>query len=80
LRRHRRKWEDNIKRDLEEVGRVCEDLMEGAQDRDRWRALVSTVMSAIVGQLKIMKNVFCYKMSEYADCPQQVQLIVTHSI
>jgi hypothetical protein len=36
LGRHRRRWEDNIKRDLQEVG--------GAQNRDRWRALVSTVM------------------------------------
>ena len=45
LRRPRRRWEDNIKMDLEEVGRGCGDLMELAQDRDRWRALVSTVMN-----------------------------------
>jgi hypothetical protein len=31
--------------DLEEVGRVCGDWMDLAQDRDRWRALVSTVMN-----------------------------------
>ena len=31
--------------DLEEVGRGCGDWMELAQDRDRWRALVSTVMN-----------------------------------
>ena len=31
--------------DLQEVGRGCEDWMELAQDRDRWRALVSTVMN-----------------------------------
>ena len=31
--------------DLEEVGRGCGDRMELAQDRDRWRALVSTVMN-----------------------------------
>jgi hypothetical protein len=37
LGRPRRRWEDNIKRDLEEV--------ERAEDRDRWRALVSTVMN-----------------------------------
>ena len=36
---------DNIKMDLEEVGRACGDLMELAQDRDSWRALVSTVMN-----------------------------------
>ena len=39
------RWEDNIKMDLEEVGRGCEDWMELAKDRDRWRALVSTVMN-----------------------------------
>ena len=43
--RPRRRWDDNIKMDLQEVGRGCEDGMELAQDRDRWRALVSTVMN-----------------------------------
>ena len=42
LGRPRRRWEDNIKINLQEVGRGCGDLMELAQDRDRWRALVST--------------------------------------
>ena len=41
----KRRWEDNIKMDLEEVGRGCGDWMELAQDRNRWRALVSTVMN-----------------------------------
>jgi hypothetical protein len=45
LRRPRRRWEDNIKRDLQEVERGCGDWMERAQDRDRWRALVNTVMN-----------------------------------
>ena len=44
LGRPRRRWEDNIKMDLEKVGRGW-DWMELAQDRDRWRALVSTVMN-----------------------------------
>ena len=35
----------NIKMDLQEVGRGCGDWMELAQDRDRWRELVSTVMN-----------------------------------
>ena len=43
--RPRRRWEDNIKMDLQEVGRGCGDWMELAQDGDRWRALVSTVMN-----------------------------------
>ena len=41
----RRRWEDNIKMDLQEVGRGGVNWMELAQDRDRWRALVSTVMN-----------------------------------
>ena len=45
LGRPRRIWEYNIKMDLEEVGRYCGDGMELAQDRDRWRALVSKVMN-----------------------------------
>ena len=45
LGRPRRRWEDNIKMDLEEVGRGCGDWMELDKDRDRWRALVSTVMN-----------------------------------
>ena len=44
LGRPRRRWEDNIKIDLREVGGDG-DWMELAQDRDRWRALVSTVMN-----------------------------------
>ena len=45
LGRPRRRWEDNIKMDLREVGRGCGDWMELAQDKDRWRALESMVMN-----------------------------------
>ena len=45
LGRPRRRWEDNIKMDFQKVGRGCVDWMELAQDRDRWRALVSTVVN-----------------------------------
>ena len=45
LGRPRRRWEDNIRMDFREVGCVCVDWMELAQDRDRWRALVSAVMN-----------------------------------
>ena len=45
LGRPRRRWEDNIKMDLEEVVRGSGDWMELTQDRYRWRALVSTVMN-----------------------------------
>ena len=43
LGRPRRRWEDNIKMDLQEVGGCRGDWMELAQDRDRWRALVGRV-------------------------------------
>ena len=45
LGRTRRRWEDNIKMDLQEVGRGGVNWMELAQDRDRWRTFVSTVMN-----------------------------------
>jgi hypothetical protein len=43
LGRPRRRWEDNIKMDVQDVGGGRGDWKELAQDRDRWRALVSTV-------------------------------------
>jgi hypothetical protein len=43
LGRPRRRWEDNIRKDLLEVECGCVDWMELAQDRGRWRALVSAV-------------------------------------
>jgi hypothetical protein len=43
LWRPRRRWEDNIKMDLQEVGGDCGDWIKSAQDRDRCWALVSTV-------------------------------------
>jgi hypothetical protein len=43
LGRPRRRWEDNIKMDLQGVGGGCGDWMELAQDRDKWRAVVGKV-------------------------------------
>jgi hypothetical protein len=43
LGRPRRRWVDNIKMDVQEVGGGLGDRKELDQDRDRWRALVSTV-------------------------------------
>jgi hypothetical protein len=40
--RPRRRWENNIKMGVQEVGRGHGDWIELAQNRDRWRALVST--------------------------------------
>ena len=44
-KRHRRRWEDNIKMDVKEVGCGGKDWIELAQERDRWRALVNAVMN-----------------------------------
>ena len=52
LGRPRPRWEDNIMMDLQEVGGGFEDWMELAQDRDRWRALVSTVMNFRVAKMR----------------------------
>jgi hypothetical protein len=43
LGRPRRRWEDNVRMDLQEVGCAFEDWIALAQDRDKWRALVSQV-------------------------------------
>jgi len=48
LGRPRRRWDDNIKIDLPEVGCEIMDWVELAQDRDRWRTLVSVVMNSRV--------------------------------
>jgi hypothetical protein len=45
LRQPRRRWENNIKMDLQEVGCGFMDWIELAQDRDRWRALENAVMN-----------------------------------
>jgi hypothetical protein len=45
LGRPRRRWEDNNKMDLQEVGFGGMDWIELAQDRGRWRALVNAVMN-----------------------------------
>jgi hypothetical protein len=48
LGRPRRRWEDNIKTDLQEVGCGDMDWIELAQDRNRWWALVNAVMNVRV--------------------------------
>jgi len=45
LGRPRRRWMDNIRMDLQEVGCGYVDWIRLAQDRDRWRTLVSAVMN-----------------------------------
>jgi hypothetical protein len=57
LGRPRRRWKDNIKMDLQEVRGGRGDWMELAQDRDGWRALLSTVKNFRVP----------YKCGEFLD-------------
>jgi hypothetical protein len=45
LERPRRRWLDNIKMDLREIGWDGIDWIDLAQDRNQWRALVNTVMN-----------------------------------
>jgi len=45
LGRPRRRWEDNVKMDHQEVGCGGMDWIELAQERDRWRALVNAIMN-----------------------------------
>jgi hypothetical protein len=52
LGRTRCRWEDNIKMGLQEVGRGCGEWMELAQDRDRWRTLMSTVRNLWVTKMR----------------------------
>jgi hypothetical protein len=52
LGKPRRRWEDNIKMDLQEVGGSYWDWMELAQDRDRWRTLVGTVRNLRVPKIR----------------------------
>jgi hypothetical protein len=50
--RSRCRWEDSIKMHLQEVGGGCGDWTELAEDRDRWRALVNTVMNFRVPKMR----------------------------
>ena len=52
LGRPRRRWKNNIKMDLQEVGCGGIDWIELAQDRDRWRALVGTVRNLRVPKMR----------------------------
>ena len=52
LGRPRRRLEDNIKMDIQEVGGGCGNWMDLAKDRDRWRALVNMVMNLRVPKMR----------------------------
>jgi hypothetical protein len=63
LWRPRRRWEDNIKMDPQEVGCGAMDWIELAQDRDRWRAPVNVVMVALFWfSVRVVNR--CYEVSD----------------
>ena len=43
--KERRRWEDNIRMDLEEIGIIARNWVDSAQDRNYWRALVNTALN-----------------------------------
>jgi hypothetical protein len=45
LGRPRRRWEDNIRMDIEEIGINAENWVDSAQDRDYWRGLVNAALN-----------------------------------
>jgi hypothetical protein len=59
LGRRMHRWEDNIKMDLRETRLECVDWIHLAKDRDRWWALVNTVMN-----LRILHILCFYNASE----------------
>jgi hypothetical protein len=71
LGRPRRRWEDNIKMDLQEVGLGCGDWKESAQDRDRWRAIVGTVKN-----LRVPKNLGNF-LTSCKDCLSSQERLCT---
>ena len=50
----RRRWEDNIKKGLQEVGCGGMDWIVLAQDKDRWRALLNAVMNLRVPKMRVI--------------------------
>ena len=48
LGRPKRKWEDNIRMDLEEIGISAGNWFDSAQERDYWRALVNAALNLLV--------------------------------
>jgi hypothetical protein len=62
LRRHRRRWEDNINMDLREIGIDGANWIRLAQVRVQWRAFMNTVMNL---RVNTENRLFSDKMSDY---------------
>ena len=64
----RRRWEDNIKMDLQEVGLGGGGKVwyEQAQDRDRWRALMNAVLISVTREIiLVISQLFCSSENNY---------------
>ena len=57
LGRPRRRWGDNIRMDLEEIGVNTRDWVDSAQDRDYWRAFVNAVLNLRVPEAMFVSSV-----------------------
>jgi hypothetical protein len=57
LRRPRRRWVDNIRMDLGEMGWGGVDWFGLAQNRDKWRALVNAVMKPLVASRVVLRSI-----------------------
>ena len=71
LERPRRRWEDNMKMDLQEVGGGRGDWMELAQDRDKWRALVGRVRDFRVPQMREISLLVSWLASQEGLCSME---------
>jgi hypothetical protein len=65
LGRPRRRWEDDIKMDLREVGCRGADWIDLAQDRDGWRTLMYTVMNLRVGHFTFSGRTLLHGVSSW---------------
>ena len=48
LGRFRRRWEDNIRKDIEEIGINARNRVDSAQDKDYWRIFLNTALNLLV--------------------------------
>jgi hypothetical protein len=69
LGRPRRRWVDNIKIDLREIGWDGMDWIDLAQDRNQWRALVSTVPSGSIKCWQVLEWLHNWQLLKNGSAP-----------
>ncbi|KAJ4441021.1 hypothetical protein ANN_10870 [Periplaneta americana] len=81
LERPRRRWEDNIKMELREVGYDGRDWINLAQDRDQWRAYVRAAMNlrphSKISVIYVSQNPFTYATETTAETKRTQQMMTT---